>query len=411
MKICHLCTGYPISYQGGITNYVRALAESQCKAGHETWVVSKASEENYSFFVQTFESRRIKPFSLRPLIDKEGLKEIRHFLEEKQFDIIHLHMILDVDWDLYKVLAPYKYVVSLHDYFYLCPRIVMMQPNDVLCTCYDEVACSKCVRWVDMVRGFNRVELVIQKYLGWKNFKFVARKQKMTQLRFSKMQRLLEGADLLLPVSSRVQEIYQQSGIQGNYQVLHIGNITADQFTSVFRENSEKEMHDIVMLGNLNYMKGAELFIKLAERLDRQKYCVHFYGRAGAYTDRINAVGIVDHGPYRQEDLKEILANADIGCLLSVWEDNGPQVVMEMINNHVPVVGTTMGGIPDFVHDGENGFLVDPYSEESFESLISKLNSLTRQEIIQLKRNIRPTVTTYDHANAVYEAYCRVLNH
>lgn len=409
MKICHMCTGWPLSYQGGVTNYVRALAESQQNAGNEVWVIAEKGQQEYPYSVKNYKSEKIVPFRYRAMIDKQGLEELRVFLDEQQFDIIHIHMMMDVDWDLHEILKPYKYVVSLHDYFFLCPRIFMMQPDNTLCTQYDRTNCSECINWFNTVRLFNAVEWAVQNKLGMKSFKFPTCKQKLTEKRFQKYRKLLENADMLLPVSTRVQEIFENSGIRGNYKVFHIGNITADRFTPEFSDNRNQGLIKVVMLGSLNYYKGAEVLIKLAKHLDRSKFTIHFYGRSGEYGQKLQDAGIVDHGSYRQDELSEILRSSDIGCVLSVWEDNGPQVVMEMLNNHVPVVGTRMGGIPDFVNDGENGFLFDPYSDNDFERVVRVLNGLTKEDIFEMKKNIQPTMTTWKHAEMVTQAYNQVL--
>ena len=40
MRILHITTGYPLSFHGGITNYVRSIAEVQTAEGHQVGVVS-----------------------------------------------------------------------------------------------------------------------------------------------------------------------------------------------------------------------------------------------------------------------------------------------------------------------------------------------------------------------------------
>ena len=407
MKICHLCTGYALSFQGGITNYVRALAESQQNYGHDVWVISGDPKQTYIYQVLPYASARITPMTFRALEDKAGLNSLKTFFQEHQFDLIHIHMILDVDWDLADVLKPYRYVVSLHDYFYLCPRVVMLNPGNPHCTQYNEEKCRNCISWFNTAYVSNGIERRIR-MLGWKNFRFPFIPQKITAKRFAKFKKLLENAQLLLPVSTRVQEIYENSGIQNRYQVLHIGNMTADQYTPEFDEHPEKQKIDVVMLGTLMELKGANLFIMLAKRLDPDKFAFHFYGRSATYAEAVKEAGIIDHGPYNQAQLPQILANSDLGFVLSIWEDNGPQVVMEMLNNHVPVVGTRMGGIPDFVNE-KNGFLFNPYSQEDIDRLVETLNALTMDDIITLKRNIRPTMTTYGHAEQMEAVYQKLL--
>ena len=49
------------------------------------------------------------------------------------------------------------------------------------------------------------------------------------------------------------------------------------------------------------------------------------------------------------------------GLLSSAWE-NLPHSAVEALSVGVPVVSTAVGGVPEVVHDGENGLLVSPGS-------------------------------------------------
>ena len=409
MKICHIATGFPLSFQGGITNYVRSLADYQQSKGHDVWVLGGNDEATYKYNVKYYKSTKIVPMKLRPLVDKEGLSQIEEFLSKEQFDILHIHMTLDIDWDLYEILKKYKYVVSLHDYFFLCPRIQMLKHDNSLCTSYNEAKCSKCISWFNTKRIFNGLEYKISHDLKFSKFRLPEIPQTMTKERYNRFKQLLENAKVLLPVSKRVEEIFRDSGISGDYRVMHIGNITADTFKDEFQFDENKECIDLSMLGSMSYLKGGELLIKLAQNINRDKIKIHFYGRSGSYAERFKEVGIFDHGPYKQDELASILNDIDIGMVLSVWEDNGPQVVMEFLNNHIPVIGTRMGGIPDFVNDS-NGFLFNPYSDSEFKELIQKVNNITRKDIYEMKKNIRPTMTTKEHSESVLELYSEILN-
>ena len=119
--------------------------------------------------------------------------------------------------------------------------------------------------------------------------------------------------------------------------------------------------------------------------------------------------GIIDKGPYKQVELHDILKEYDFGCVLSIWEDNAPQVVMELLNNNIPVIGTKMGGIPDFIEDGKNGFLYNPYSEKSFLELIDKLKKLTPSVCEKMKSNIERTLTQKEHFEELDKQYKKIL--
>lgn len=65
------------------------------------------------------------------------------------------------------------------------------------------------------------------------------------------------------------------------------------------------------------------------------------------------------HGAVAPESLPLWYAAADVVCLTS-HSEGCPNVVTEALACGRPVVATAVGGVPDLVRDGENGFLIEP---------------------------------------------------
>lgn len=403
MKILHLSTGFPLSFQGGITNYVRMLATVQKKNGYDVCVMGGIDKKKYEFNYIQYESQYIKPFTLGKMEDQIALNKIDVFLQREKFDIIHIHMLLDMDWNLYNILKKYNYIISLHDYFYLCPRICMVDRKKRLCNRYEENKCKKCIDKIEQCRYSRFIRRIFKVNINFPD--------NITVLRYQKMKKLLEGAEILLPVSKRVKEIYMASGINNEYKVMHIGNILADKYKPLAYEKQNLNIRkiNIAMLGSLSYLKGVNLFIRLAKQIDHNKFNIYFYGRSGKYKNEIEKVGIIDKGEYKQEELDKILSNIDLGLVLSVWEDNAPQVVMEFLNNNIPVVATKMGGIPDFINI-KNGYLFNPYLDKDWTKLMEFFDNISLDKILELKKNIKPTITTNEHYEELMNLYNKVYN-
>lgn len=83
-------------------------------------------------------------------------------------------------------------------------------------------------------------------------------------------------------------------------------------------------------------------------------------------------------GPRSQGEVRELLSSAQVFALPCVPEagggsDNLPTVLMEAMMAGVPVVSTTIAGVPEMIHPGQNGLLVEPRSPDSLATAIEYL--------------------------------------
>ncbi len=75
------------------------------------------------------------------------------------------------------------------------------------------------------------------------------------------------------------------------------------------------------------------------------------------------------------EEIKKCYNQASVFCLPSNLEPFGI-VFLEAMAHKLPVVATNIGAIPDFIHEGKNGYLVDPNDVKQLSlSLIKLLGS------------------------------------
>lgn len=87
---------------------------------------------------------------------------------------------------------------------------------------------------------------------------------------------------------------------------------------------------------------------------------------------------VIFHGAQPQEVVTQFFDKADLFCLASIVDDNGerdgiPLVIMESMARGLPVVSTTVSGIPEAVEDGKSGCLAP---EKDAEALASRLRLL-----------------------------------
>lgn len=85
------------------------------------------------------------------------------------------------------------------------------------------------------------------------------------------------------------------------------------------------------------------------------------FSESRALADRLglHAPQVTFHGPASPDEVRDLVADAHIFCLASLWEGMAG-AVMEAMASGLPVVGTDVNGIADLVEPGRTGLLVPP---------------------------------------------------
>jgi len=105
---------------------------------------------------------------------------------------------------------------------------------------------------------------------------------------------------------------------------------------------------------------------------------------------------------YRR-DIPDLLRCSDVLVLCSEIE-SAPISLLEGMSSGLPVVATEVGGIPEIVDDGRNGFLVSPNSPEELAEKILELNS-DRELRLRMGAAARRTVLERFTADKVVPQY------
>jgi glycosyltransferase involved in cell wall biosynthesis len=134
-------------------------------------------------------------------------------------------------------------------------------------------------------------------------------------------------------------------------------------------------------VGRLCAFKGQRELIEAVSRLGEDVHVV-LVGKdieqGGAYEqllrDEAERLGVADRivfAGYR-DDVDKLLRSLDV-LVLPSWTEGFPVVLLEAMAAGVPVVATSVGGIPELVADGETGILVEP---RDVDGLTRALNDL-----------------------------------
>jgi glycosyltransferase involved in cell wall biosynthesis len=120
----------------------------------------------------------------------------------------------------------------------------------------------------------------------------------------------------------------------------------------------------VLSVGRLSVEKGHRYLVEAARRVVQGRHDAHFVvlgdgrerRRLAEQARRLGLNGRFLFPGFRS-DAPELMAQADVLALPSLTEGL-PNVVLEAFAAGVPVVATAVGGVPELVRDGENGWLV-----------------------------------------------------
>lgn len=402
MKIAHIMPGFPIEYPGGITNYVKTLIESQIKAGEKIVLVSESTEscfdsKNVTIISVTSESPG--NFSHKIPRKNKTSDNLYQTLLSEGVDIAHFHTVFGLSEntlnDFSAGLLPY--IISLHDYYIACPRVFMMDKWGGVCRSIQRSKCSRCVGTLDNI-------LTMRKIARKFNFVLPSIRSDAIYKRDSVFSAFMNNAKLGLAVSSRVTALFAQAFPEARLRTYHIGNKSASDSIPV---KSQSERIRVTYLGTFSRHKGGELFLELVNYCQSKRSDIDFtfYGKLEKpYDTLVPRYPIQIGGRYTPSDIPKIMSETDIGVAMPIWEDNGPQVVMEMVNYGTPVLATSVGGIPDFIPEG-GGFLFDPDNQQARLEAYKWIAEMTKSKIAQYTSRLVKLKSPELHQREIADVY------
>ena len=136
----------------------------------------------------------------------------------------------------------------------------------------------------------------------------------------------------------------------------------------------------IVSVGRLYARKGLFTLIEsmpvVTKRFPNAKFIISGKGQSDemhkliAHAEKLGVKDkIVFTGYYPDKKLPKLYQAADVFAFSTFYEHH-PFAVLEALATGLPVVTTTVGGIPETIDNGKNGFLVEPFNPKQFSDRI-----------------------------------------
>jgi glycosyltransferase involved in cell wall biosynthesis len=246
--------------------------------------------------------------------------------------------------------------------------------------------------------------LVCAVHSTWKGEAIVTKKDnpkelnpnEKTMLRFNRLLRhyetkLMKRSDALIAVSKyTVGELTELYGIEKEKIHVIYNGVDINKFkprpdrAELRREFGLEEKKRIVLfVGRLYHRKGLETLLHsippVIQEFGDVKFAISgtgFKKKEQSLRDLAKELDIEDYvtflGYVPDEKLPDLYSASDIFVLPAIYE-NFPFAILEAQATALPVISTKVGGIPEFLVDKENGFLIDPGDPKQLTQRVLKL--------------------------------------
>ncbi|MCR4278493.1 MAG: glycosyltransferase [bacterium] len=371
MRILHVNKFFDLN--GGAEVYMHELMKRQEKAGHDVHALSTRDQKNLpSQDRSRFVARRDLSKSagiqndvgiaMNYLWNREAKSAMELALDEIRPDVVHLHNIyhhLSTS-----ILEPIRErgvrcVQTLHDLKLACPNYRMYTEGSLCERCkggkYLEAVKHKCISASFLPNMLAALEMGMTKSKQSYErtvHRFICPSEFMSK----KMVEWGESASKFEIV--RMPAPRFEKAPRGGGYALAIGRLAEDKgFDELIRASAEVP----------------HLPIKIAGRGPMESSLRALIQNLGAH--HVELVGFV-----RGDELVELHRNADVYLATPRGYENAPLTVTDAIAYGLPVIGYEIGGIPEMVDHGENGFLVPHGDRDALVRSLKIFASLTAEE-------------------------------
>jgi glycosyltransferase involved in cell wall biosynthesis len=163
--------------------------------------------------------------------------------------------------------------------------------------------------------------------------------------------------------------------------------------------------------------KGTTDLLEAIQLVHQHNSNVHLvFAGEGSYRDEFTALGeklglsghVTWTGVVRDPFAEGAYDAADIVCQVSRWQEAFGQTIAEAMACRKPVIGTRVGGIPEVIHDGDSGYIVEACDPQAIAKKINLLLNdaqlrermgesgyAVAQNRFDLKKNVRRVLELY----------------
>lgn len=444
---------YPPEQVGGAETYTHALAAALRRAGHEVAVLTGAGwrasgRRPLSVRHDEYEGVPVTrlqldwtapPDPFRYAYDNPEVERfLLAYLPTLQPDVLHVTSCYTLSSS---VLAAAQQlgiptVVTLVDFWFICPRHTLLRGDGTLCDGRVRPAdCLRCLaggtklyhaaRWAlpapwagDLLLWVGRQPWLSRRPGLRGLFGDYGARARVVGERLARADRAIAPSRFLKQVMLQSGALPPRPDWEERMVVLPYGleDAAAAQLAEV-RRRREAEGRPagglrVLYVGQISPIKGVEVLLRAFRQLPAPDATLTIHGDptlAPGYVAELRALAEGDPrirfaGRFERAEVGRAYAGGDVLVVPSRWYENTPLVVAEAFAAGLPVVATNLGGMSEVVLEGENGLL---FPRDDAAALAGRLRRLAEdpQLLARLRAGVRPPPSLTEQAARIIDLY------
>jgi glycosyltransferase involved in cell wall biosynthesis len=408
VRIAFVAHGYPEREIGGVELVAQEQAEALAARGHQIAVFARTreptrddgstwDEDIHGVLVRRVVSNDPYGSSFRESYDHHRLDEpFSDFLAATRPDIVHVQHLVFLSPHLLAVAraAAIPCVLGLHDFFYLCHRLFLLDAAGRRCSGPDRgVRCESCL--AELQAGPD------------------------ARHRFETMAAAVASADAVIAPSRSLARRFAAEWpiLEGRVRIVEPGLAPrSGPAVRRFRRDAVDAPLRLVFIGTWLPHKGLDLLIDAVLALAPGAVALSVYGSGveghevwvDALRERTRSADVRWRGAFAAAELDAILADADVLVLPSRCDESYSRVVREARVAGLAVVAPASGGPADVLRDGVDALLVPPADGAALTAAIARL--VADPALVERLASAPTSVPTVADAAARLEALYRELS-
>lgn len=322
-------------------------------------------------------------------------------------------------------------IATATDFWYICPQSQLLCYNQQLCQGLVSTTSTKCVYCYILQRQMGRAYRPVIERLPtflldsmislcrypWADLDWRTRSVRALLQRPAWMRYILNSIDLIFSPSQFLRDLFVRNGVDPQKIRVSPHGIDAS-WAEDLPPKKPSDHPRFAFIGMLGWHKGPHVLVRAFNRLpEPQGATLKLYGDSEHFADYFRDLqGLMEGNPrisyegkFPHEKIGEVLSEADVLVVPSMWYENTPMIMYEAFATKTPVIATNSGGMAELIGQCDGGWLFPRGDVDELARVVQRLIDEPAL-VAEARERIKPVRRIEEHIADLEKAYEEVMD-